>query len=294
VGVTMSLTLADAGEMDAAKRVFAMSEELAPRLGQPYMIWNTALERCSFQIVAGDATAAEASATEAFEVGTASGQPDALMFFGVQLHAIRTMQGRVDEIVELFVEAAEANPGLPALRAGLAHAYMTLDRPDDAARVLAPDIENDFASFPFDVTWILGMHAAAETIAGVGLAEPAAAMYARLAPYEHVLPMGGVVAYPALENALGRLATILERFDAAEEHFARAHALHERIPAPYFLAHTDLAWATMCLRRDGTGDRARARELVEQALDLAANGDFASVTHHGTRLLDQIAATKSI
>jgi hypothetical protein len=108
------------------------------------------------------------------------------------------------------------------------------------------------------------------------------------------MPFTSVTTYDVLDCALGRLATVLERFDVAEEHFTRAHAIHEQMPAPFYLARTKLAWATMCLRRDEPGDRDRARELVTQALDLAANGDFASVTHDGTRLLEQIAATKSI
>jgi class 3 adenylate cyclase/tetratricopeptide (TPR) repeat protein len=290
VGATMSISLVEAGELDTAKGIFAMCEDVARKLGQPHMVWNTALERCSYQIIAGNATAAEASATEALNIGIASGQADALMFYGVQLHAIREMQGRTDEIIELFAEAVEDNPGLPALRAGLAHAYMAVGRSTDAARVLAPDIEDKFASFPFDVTWTLGMHVCAETVAELGLAEPATSLYERLAPFGHVLPCAGPTVYPVLADALGRLATTLEWFEAAEEHFAHAHAFHKRMPAPYYLARTDLAWAGMCLRRDATGDRARARSLVEHALDLARNGDFASVAHDGARLLQQLEA----
>jgi hypothetical protein len=286
----MFSTFAESGELEAAKRLFVTCEELAPKLGQPYMIWTAALERCAFEIIAGEATKAETSATEAYEVGTASGQPDALMYFGVQLLRIREMQGRTAEIIDLFAAAAASNPGLPALRAGLAHAYATIDRPSDAARVLAPDIENNFASFPFDATWTHAMHLCAETIAGLGLREPAALLYEIIAPYGHVMPFTSVTTYDLLDHALGRLATTLDRFEVAEQHFGRAQAAYGRMPAPYYFARTDLAWAGMCLRRDATGDRAHARSLVEHALDLACNGDFPSVAHDVARLLQQIEA----
>jgi sugar phosphate isomerase/epimerase len=64
---------------------------------------------------------------------------------------------------------------------------------------------------------------------------------------------------------LGLLATVLERYDEAEEHFAVAVEVQDRMGAQGMVVHTRLAWARMLLRRAGTNDASKARTLLEEA-----------------------------
>jgi class 3 adenylate cyclase/tetratricopeptide (TPR) repeat protein len=276
------------GELDAADRLFGISDELAAMVNQPYMRWVSTFERGTRELLAGDCDAAEVSATAAFELGANSGQPDALMIYGAQLMVIRLAQGREAEIVDLLAQAAVDNPGLPVLRAGLGRYYASLGRRAEALEVFAPDLADGFSSYPFDNTWTTSMHFCAETISDLQLPEPAEQLYARITPYAHLIPNATVSVYEVLHFALGRLATVLERYDDAESHFRAAHDLHERMNALYLLAHTRAAWAEMLSRRNVGDDAARARVLAQQALSVATTRGYRRVESDATRLLQRL------
>ena len=90
----------------------------------------------------------------------------------------------------------------------------------------------------------------------------------QLAPYATQV----AVAYPEISigsvaRYLGLLASTLGRWDVAERYFEDALAMNERIGARPWLAQTEEDYALMLLARDHERDRARAAELLRQALD---------------------------
>jgi hypothetical protein len=101
----------------------------------------------------------------------------------------------------------------------------------------------------------------AEAACSLGDTRRATALYELLTPYEDRVGVtysenvtGSVARY------LGLLATTLERWEAAERHFADALAINERVGARPSLAHTQHDQARMLLTRGG--DLSRARELL--------------------------------
>jgi hypothetical protein len=68
-------------------------------------------------------------------------------------------------------------------------------------------------------------------------------------------------------RALGVVEGILERFDAAERHFALAIELERKMKAPPWLAHTQHNLGTMLLRRGSIGDKERACALLQDSHD---------------------------
>ena len=102
----------------------------------------------------GDLQASEQWAIQAFEAGTASGQPDAAMLFGGQLFKVRYLQGRLGELVEQFVQLAGEPDSLAAWRAAAALALIESGR-EDEARELA--LAEDFQSVPWDEVWSVAM-----------------------------------------------------------------------------------------------------------------------------------------
>ena len=66
----------------------------------------------------------------------------------------------------------------------------------------------------------------------------------------------------AVERSLGQLAALLDDHGAADEHFAEAVSLHERLQAPILLGRTQADWAQALIRR---GEVEPARPLLEAA-----------------------------
>lgn len=88
-----------------------------------------------------------------------------------------------------------------------------------------------------------------------------------LAPYARVNAMAsGEVALGPVARYLGILAATTSRWEDAARHFGEALALSARIGARPLLAHTQDDYARMLLARHRPGDRARALELLDEAV----------------------------
>ena len=86
--------------------------------------------------------------------------------------------------------------------------------------------------------------------------------------YQLLLPFAGrtvvigfaAACYGAVSRYLGALATTLERWDEAAQHFEDALAMNARMEARPWLAHTQYQYATMLLARDQAGDSSKAQD----------------------------------
>ena len=264
LGARLYVAYAEA-DLSAIDDLCARREALAHTLAPPHTRWIVLCQRAGRAALSGDVSVAEAAATEAFTVGQASGQPDALSLYWGQLSQIRGMQGRGGEMIDAVAQAVDAMPANGTARLGLAMLLSHADRGAEAAEVLAPELESGFASIRRDLTWSGGMHMCAETVAVLDRPAAAAELYAQLAPYGDVLPCNSVVVFEVLHWGLGRLASSLGRYGEAELHFAQAEAVHRRLGARYFLARTHWAWAEMLVARGQAEDTARARDLAGRA-----------------------------
>ena len=87
-----------------------------------------------------------------------------------------------------------------------------------------------------------------------------------LAPYDELYAQAPVeIPFGAVARGLGVLATTLGDFDAAEADFATALAIERRMRARPWEAHARHGLARALLARGGSGDRGRAREMLEHA-----------------------------
>jgi hypothetical protein len=96
-------------------------------------------------------------------------------------------------------------------------------------------------------------------------------LYGLLAPYEGKTITAGVttVCLGAAGRFLGLLATLLESWQAAEDHFEAALELDKRMGARPWLAHSQHGYAQMLRRRGGRRDQERADRLLEESLETA-------------------------
>ena len=114
-------------------------------------------------------------------------------------------------------------------------------------------------SYLADVCWVLGDAARAPDL------------------YQMLLPREGEVviigwantAAGAVSRSLGVLAATMRHWEDAERHFEDALRTNEQLGDKAWLAHTRAQYAAVLLAPDAPADRARALELLQEALEAA-------------------------
>ena len=96
-------------------------------------------------------------------------------------------------------------------------------------------------------------------------------LYSLLAPYDGKTITAGVttVCLGAAARFLGLLATLLENWQAAEDHFEAALELDHRMGLRPWLAHSQHCYAQMLRRRAKPHNRERAERLTQDSLTTA-------------------------
>jgi hypothetical protein len=106
----------------------------------------------------------------------------------------------------------------------------------------------------------------AEACGHLGDRARAEVLYGVLEPYaDRNAQIGLAVFIGTVHRFLGRLATVLERWEAAERHFEAALERSAAMGAITSLAHIRLEYAQMLLARRSPGDRERATEHLAEA-----------------------------
>jgi hypothetical protein len=70
------------GDIDEVDRCYEIIQSMAEQLDQPTLTWQAPVTRSALAQIAGDTDQAEQLATEALQIGTDSGEPDAATIFG--------------------------------------------------------------------------------------------------------------------------------------------------------------------------------------------------------------------
>jgi tetratricopeptide (TPR) repeat protein len=220
------------------------------------------------------------------------GYPDARALFGAELGVIRLEQGRLGEIMEIYEQRARETPGAPMMQAVLAFYRSELGRVEEAREALDAAASNDFAVLPHDVLRLMGLSRYGQIAFRTGAATHAETLYDLLYPYRDHLINSWVTVFGSGHLILGLLATGLDRYDTAEQHFREAASFHERISAPLFLARTWLYWANMLIRRGQPGDPAYARSLLEKAAFHAHTHGGVAIEREAQALTERVATRR--
>jgi tetratricopeptide (TPR) repeat protein len=260
---------------------------MAEQLDQPTLTWIATATRSWRAQIAGDIDQAEQLATQALQIGTDSGEPDADTNFGGQLMVVSILRGTMGALVPLIEQTVADNPGLPVFAAVLAAAHAEADRPDDARRLL-----DAFAAAAFELpmdqaNWITGMVCYADAAIACRDSKYAGPLFERLAPWADQLSITGTAAaLGPISHYLGGLATVLGHYDEADAYFAQSAAMCDRIGMKFYAARNDLWWGRMLAERRAPGDIEKARELLATALTVAAANGYGSVEQRAEAALN--------
>ena len=221
----------------------------------------------------------------AYELGLASGQPDAVVFGSAQIALLRLEQDRVGEIVDAVLGFADVYPHMPGWRAAGAMSLALSGRVEEATTIIDELARDDFAAIPNDYLWLLAMRNLVEACVLCGDAKNVETLHRLVAPFEDQLCHGWCWAASSVARVLGQAETLLGRYSDAERHFAKALEVHERIGQDHYVAYTRLDWAQLLLTRGGDGDRERALSLIEEARAVADRRGYPVAQRRAAELL---------
>jgi tetratricopeptide (TPR) repeat protein len=217
-------------------------------------------------ILRGDFAAAERLAGQAFQAAGEINSEVADGVYGVQMFTIRREQGRLGEIAPVLRRFMAENPRDAAWRPGLALIAADLGFKEPARKALN-EIAAAGLDLPLDAKRNLTLSYLAEVCVRLGDADLAERIYEQLLPYREVALVVPLATICCGANAryLGMLAAALGDWRAADEHFAVALDMDERLQAWPWLAHTKCEFALALLARDRPRDRSRAQTLLAEA-----------------------------
>jgi hypothetical protein len=153
---------ASVGDIREMDRCLEIMDTLADQLNQPTLHWLNTLEHATAAAIAGNTDQAEQLATEALQIGTDGGGPDAAAIFGAQFLTVSFQRGTMGGLVPLIEQVAADNPGAaPTAIAVIAAAHAEAGRLDEARRQLENFASKGF-ELPIDMIWISGMTMYAE------------------------------------------------------------------------------------------------------------------------------------
>ena len=279
-------TASRSGDIAELDRCLDIHGAMAAQLDQPMFIWGHRFLQAQRAFIAGDTDRAEQLATEALEIGTESGQPDAAIIYGTQLIMVRGQRGTMNELIPLIEQMATNAPEISPWMFGslLAKAHVEVDRVAEARAQLEA-----FAAAGFDLqldqVWLSGMVDYADAAVECGDPTYAEPLFERLAPWHAQLPSTGASALPPVSHYLGGLAGVLGHFDEADAYFSQSAAMSQRMGAKFFAARTDLWWGNLLERRGHPGDRDKATALLTRAQQAAQEFGYGNVERRATEAL---------
>jgi DNA-binding SARP family transcriptional activator/tetratricopeptide (TPR) repeat protein len=257
--------LLELGDVQGADVQIAAASKLAEALQRPIWRWWTSLLLCTRAQLVGSFDEAEQLAEQALEIGRHGQAENATGAYWQAMFNIRREQGRLSEVEPSVRRFIELYPMLVAWRAALALLLVELGRVEEARAEFDAVAGEDL---PRDANWLIGVTLLAEVCGALGDGARAEPLYAQLEPYagRNVVVGRAATCNGAAARLLGTLAAAMRSWELAEGHFISALDMHERMGARPWTARTQLAYAEMLLARRRRGDRARARELLGEAV----------------------------
>ena len=248
------------------------SRRLAERLRQPTALWMASYDHANEAIIAGRLDDAEQMSNDAFGLGQASGQPDALLILASQLMVIRYEQGRLGETIELVAQSLEQNPRITGFRSVLALGYCDERRHAEAASLVLGDAAERFVSLAYDLTWLsvtcVYAHVAARLTAADAIPlKVVETLHELLEPWHDQVAYTGAGAWGLVEHYLGMLDHALGNEPAAARRLQNAVRRAEVLRAPIWATHSRLELARALM---ASGRRVDAERLLRETCREAA------------------------
>jgi len=262
------IDLVTVGDLAGTRAAIESATASIEFIRQPYYRWWSQMWAAMLALMRGHLSEAERLTDAAIAIGRSAGMTFTEEVHGQHVFFIRRERGRIADAESLARQMDEAlrADGLIVWRCCRALIFCETGRPADARAVLRQLAADGCATGRPDPSWPCQLALLSETAAELGERALAAALYDTLEPCCDLHVTTGALYFGSFSYYLGRLATTLNRGEAAAAHFEAALAAHRRMEAHPFLVRTQLHYAHLLLERQDGSDRRRAFRLIDEAL----------------------------
>jgi tetratricopeptide (TPR) repeat protein len=278
--------LIEAFALDEARADNDAHRELSERSGQPFLEQVVAQHDALLALCDGRLDAAEAAANRANEIArTIEAGPSAV--HGIQMFSIRREQGRLGEIAPLVRLIASGQTEAHSVwRPALAVLLAEIGDVEAAQRELRALVDAGLGAIARGGLGVGGLSYVADACALIEAGALAVPIYEQLLAFEgqNMVVGSAVMCYGASDRMLGALATVMQRWDAAERHCENALVLNRRLGSPTWIAHTLYERARLAVRRGWPQGLERAAEALDAAQRIRLLGLVARIEQLTTRV----------
>ena len=240
---------------------------LALKLRQPILEWYYGVMNAVLGLLEGRLQDTERVLEAARHHGDRARRWESRFSYRLAIVALRREQDRLGEVVERAHQLAADHPGYRMLPALAAYVDAATGHIDEARRQMDELAVGGFAFLPRDHGWLFGMSYLAETAILLGDAQRAGEIERLLAPYADRMGFAsGEVSSGPVDRIRGLLAAFAGRHDEAVVLLENAERDAGQKGARLWVVRSSVDRARVLVARDGPGDRAVARDLVESAL----------------------------
>lgn len=258
--------LLEAGRIEAVDREIISYNKLANDLQLPHAQWYVSLFHAMRLLMQGKFREAESVSQEFLDLGNRVQDRNAPQSFGAQLILRRWEENRLGEVIPALNVLISSNPKIDAWKCVLAFCLSELGDPDGLP-VYQSLAERGFEKTPRNETWAIAMSMLSIAALNHHDLDGAKLLYNLSLPAKlHFTIVGyGVLSFGSRARELGNLASLMECFDEAAEHFELAIAQNRKTGQAPWVARSQYDYARMLAGRRDRGRRGQIRELVTEA-----------------------------
>jgi tetratricopeptide (TPR) repeat protein len=264
--------LLEGGDISAADREIRAYTKLSETLQLPHAKWYVSLFIAMRALMEGRFSEAASSAQHFLEIGNRVHDQNAPQSFGAHFFLRLWEENRLAEISVLVEDFITKHPLISAWKCAALFVHSEARNPE-AIRLFDEFSEFGFDNLPLNETWAIAMQMLSNACVNIGNDSFAHQLYDLSLPgkMHHTIVGYGVMSWGSRARELGNLASLMGRFDEAEEHLELAIAQNRKTGAAPWVARSQYDYAQMLARQRDPAYKDRIRELVadaQQAADL--------------------------
>lgn len=260
-------------------------EEAAERIPLPMFTLPAHLARCLDAGLRGDVDRYDQEAEATLAHGTEIGDEEAGFIFEGHLFYSAYLRGDLAPLLDLSIEVMASRPDVPLYRAACTLIHTETELTAEARALLDEDVAVGIEP-SVDMFQIQALVAWSDAAASLGHKAACAQLYDALIGLSTEMSGHLVQVGEPIDISLGRLATELDRFDAAERHFEIAQYIADSFGARWMDMQTGICRAEMLARRAAAGDLSRALDAAAMIASAAADLGFRGIAARAEALLD--------